>query len=83
MTQTYGFDSKRDAQTKKNVGAKIWDAELADHANPESLLVVVANGPVQYNASGPMYWGKEVTFRRAPARAAPVRVNQPGRGAPP
>ena len=77
MTQTYGFDSKRDAQTKKNVGAKIWDADMKDHSKPESLLIVVANGPVEYNASGPVYWGKEVTYRRATeAEWAPVRARE-------
>ncbi len=77
MTQVYGFDSKRDAQTKKNVGAKIWDAVITDHSNPESLLIVVANGPVEYNPSGPTYWGKQVTYRPATkAEWAPVRANE-------
>jgi hypothetical protein len=71
----YGFESKRDAQTKKNVGAKIWDAEIKDHSTPESLLIIVANGKVEYNASGPVYWGKEVTYRRATrAEWVPCRV---------
>lgn len=77
LTHTYGFDSKRDAQTKRVVGSKTWAADVVDHSKPDSLLIVVGNGPVEYNASGPVYWGKEVTYRRATeAEWAPARARE-------
>ena len=70
ITKTYGFQSKREAQTRKTVGTKIWHWDCnEDHQRqtPDSLLVVESTGPVQYNASGPTYWSKTVVLRPATA----------------
>lgn len=68
MTKIFGFDTKRDAQTKRAIGSTMWVTGI-DHSLPASLMVVVSAGPAIFNPSGPQEWSKEVTYGPASLEA--------------